>query len=526
MLYEIDLSILRLTNHVLKYKVELLDDMFEPISEIASDASNVTFNIDSSSDIRRTATLKLVIEDESWLTENFEIGWLDKYVRFSIGILFEGEYHYYVLGTMLLSADAFMYDATTSELTMTLVDLMACATSQRGSQIGYPVKIPFESNVREALLATIARYMPVITKISDDVDDFPDVVPYDQEFNAGAYPYDIMSALLDLFPWYEQYYDCNGQYHANKIPMGIGEPVVLGPAQLDDLIISEERRFDFSGIKNTTEIWGRELTADYPSSVCTLGGDGIYTLSFLTDIETVESQANFAMTPDRDSPASPSVRFQITNPDGTKTMKVYGILDSDGRQLPPGAMKAGNTYVLTATYIPTQNNDYVIKFFLQGEQLIHVIVREMNEYPTDQQIADDMSLNGCNNIEYIINPDSPYACDRKKENNSPFEIRHGEIRQVLKDGDYSKIYTTSLALQRAEYENYLKTRQNTAVTLKTILIPFLDVNQKISYTSPKTGEVHQYMIKSINMNVSDFTMEMELTRFYGYYPWLNNQGNG
>lgn len=515
---ETDLAILELTNHVLKYKVELLDNEFDVIDEIATDASNVTFNIDSSSDVRRTATMKLVIEDETWVTENFEIGWLNKYVRFSIGILYNGDFVYYVLGTMLLSSDSFLYDATNSELTLTLVDLMAYATSQRGSQIGYYTVIPYESNVKNALLAVIARYMPVVMKFGD-VEEFPDVVPYDLEFEAGAYPYDLMSGLLELFPWYEQYYDCDGMYHAKKIPMAISEDVVLGPEQLDSLIISEERNFDFAGIKNTTEIWGRELKADYTPSICTLTGDTYY-LQFLTELEAVESQANFAIIPDRDSPSSPKLSLTITNSDGSTTQRVYDIVDSNGDELESGAMIAGNTYVLTVTYLPT-DNDYVIKFFLQGEQIIHVIVREMNEAPTDQQIADDMSLNGCNYIEYIINPDSPYAVDRLDENDSPFEIRHGEIRQVLKDGDYSKIYTTSLALQRAEYENYLKTRQNTAVKLKTILIPFLDVNQKISYTSPKSGEVRQYMIKAINMNVSDFTMEMDLTRFYGYYPWLN-----
>ncbi len=515
---ETDIAILQLTNHVLRYKVELLDENLDVESEIATDASNVTFNIDSSSDIRRTATMKLVIEDENWLTENFEIGWLDKFVRFSIGILYNGDYVYYKLGTMLLSADSFMYDATNSELTLTLVDMMAYATSQRGSQIGYDTEIPYESNVRNALLAVIARYMPVVMK-QGEVEEFPDVVPYDLEFSAGAYPYEIMSELLDLFPWYEQYYDVDGTYHAKKMPMAIGEDVVLGPEQIDDLIISEERRFDFSGIKNTTEIWGRELSADYTASVCTLSGD-TYTLNFLTELEAVESQATFEITPDADSPASPKLMVTITNSDNTTVQRTYDIVGSEGEELAAGAMISGNTYVLLVTYIPN-GTDYTIKFFLQGEKLIHVIVREMNEAPTDQQIADDMSVNGCNNIEYIINPDSPYACDRRDENDSPFEIRHGEIRQVLKDGDYSKIYTTSLAFQRAEYENYLKARQNTAVTLKTILIPFLDVNQKISYTSPKTGEVHQYMVKSINMNVSAFTMEIELTRFYGYYPWLN-----
>ena len=42
----------------------------------------------------------------------------------------------------LLDTDSYTYDATTSELSMGLVDMMAATTEVRGSQIGFPVLFP------------------------------------------------------------------------------------------------------------------------------------------------------------------------------------------------------------------------------------------------------------------------------------------------------------------------------------------------------------------------------------------------
>lgn len=191
------------------------------------------------------------------------------------------------------------------------------------------------------------------------------------------------------------------------------------------------------------------------------------------------------------------------------------LYDTNGDLLEAGTLVPDRAYVLRFVYVK-DDNDYLIgRFVLLGEQSIHVIVREMNSMPTAAEIENDKRRNDCNDIRYIINPDSPYACDRDGKT-----IPEGEIRQVLHGNDYSYIYTTELAYERAAYENYLKARLNTTVELKTILIPWIDVNKKIQYTSPKTGDVLQYMIKEVSMNPTEFTMTMKLTRFYNAYPWL------
>ena len=545
-----DAAIINQTNHVVQYRLELLNEYLQVISELTGDTADVTFNIDSTTDIRRTANITMVVTDRSWLTDNFEIGWLNKLVRFSIALKYGGSgstaladvaqadysrlgetepgWRWYTLGTMLLTSDTFRFDTATQELHLSLVDLIAYGTPERGSQIGTGIKLTYESNISRLLADTIARWLPY--KETDIDQNFPDVLPYDLTFGAGSYPYDVLHGVLSLFPWYEQYYDADGVYHAQKIPMNVDEPCLLTHEDLDDLIIAENKTFDFSKIKNSTEIWGKAISAHFTANSCTLNGD-TYTLGFvLNDMETLENNRKYSFTPQEDSPASPKIHIALTDPQAQDTAV---LLDSNGQELEAGAMRAGYAYVARCLDIPeevepeegeeesdTPTVRFVKKFYLMGQKQIHVIVREMNVQPDAATMEDDRRRNDCMDIRYVINPDSPYACDRYNTQTPPvrYSITKGEIRQVLTDREYANIYSTQLAYERGEYENYLKCRVNTDVELTTVLIPFIDVNKKIEYTSPITGETHQYLVKSVNMDVAGFTMTMQLARFYNYYP--------
>lgn len=502
-----DYDIIKGQIYNIKFKLELLSHLYVVEQEIQASAKTVSSSISSESDIRRTANLILYVDDEQFVSDNFEINWIDKLVRLYIGIEdSSGVYHYYLIGTYLLNEDNAMYDATTHELALSLSDIMAVATNERGNQIGSDVLIPYNSNLRNALIAFVARFLPY--KLYD-VDEFPDTVPYDQEFSIGIYPYDVMEQLVSLFPYYEQYYSVDGVYTVKEIPTGVNDEIFLDKDFLDDLIISEERSGKLKNIKNSTEIWGAELDAMYSVSNCTAyvnDNVGTYIFVFSTEVEP-EENATYSFVPGVTNSSTQNIQFQ--GQPGT-----YQLYGENNEPLPAGTIVPNISYVLKFKYV-TINDELVGRFYLQGEELIHVIVREMNVQPTAAQIEADKERNNCNNIRYIINPESPYACDRNGKT-----IVDGEIRQVLKDNDYSYITTTELAYERAAYENYCKTRLNTDVNLKTVLIPWIDVNKKIRYTSPKTGEVLQYLVKEVQMDLVGFTMTMKLSRFYNAYPWL------
>ena len=513
-----DAALINRHNHIVNYKLELLDEYLNVVSELTGDTADAAFNIDATSEMRRTGALTMVVENESWLTDNFEIGWINRLVRFSIGLKNNTQWVWYKLGTMLLSSDTFHYDATTRELQISLVDLMAYGTEERGSQIGNGVKFPYESNIKNMIDAVISWWFPYK---ETDIIEFPDVLPYDLEFGPGTYPFEVLKTILALFPWYEQYYDADGEYHVRQIPMNVEDDCLLTHEDIDDLIIGESRTFHYSDLKNSTEIIGRTISAHYVATQCTLSGD-TYTLGFLLSNQvTLENNKKYSFKPEEDSPASPKIHIELDDPDAQSTAD---IVDDDGNPLEAGALKAGYTYVVRCLDVPEEVNGETVlvkKFFYVGLKQIHVIVREMNVPPSAEDIAADKQRNDCVDIKYIINPDSPYACDRYNSSQTVptrMSIQKGEIRQVLADGEYGNIYSTELAYQRGAYENYLRCRMNTDVELTTVLIPFIDVNKKIEYTSPITGEVHQYLVKSVDMDIGAFTMTMKLARFYDYYP--------
>ena len=117
-------------------------------------------------------------------------------------------------------------------------------------------------------------------------------------------------------------------------------------------------------------------------------------------------------------------------------------------------------------------------------------------------------------IAYIVNPDSPFCVEKI-----------GEIRRVCSGGEFDNIYTTQLALERASYENWTTTRFTDSISLTCVAVPWLDVNEKIAYTSPMTGEVITCLIEHIELNLAEFTMELRLQRFYPYYPFTDEKND-
>ena len=535
-----DIALIQKRMYNIKFKLVLYDnDSYIPEKELQTTARAVSCTISAESDIRRTASLTMTVEDEEFMTDDFEIAWVDKRIELYIGIEDNaGTFQYYLLGTFLLDTDNSTYDATSRELVLSLVDMMASATSCRGSQIGTDVMIPYNSNLRGAIQAFVARTLPFKRS---DVQDFGRTVPYDQEFTAGIYPYEVLNQLVTLYPYCEQYYSIDGIYTVKEIPTGLNDPIFLDETVLDDLIISEERSGVLGNIKNSTEIWGKELDALYTASSCTNGTKDVqndtYILNFPITLEAAEPNSTYSFVPGSTNLANQYIQISweetVTETverevvgaeeptfvnENVQTQQIvteqFKLYDSNGAALPAGTLVSGRSYVVKLIYVQN-GEDLEGRFYLQGEEVIHVIVREVNATPSAQAIASDKAWNNCDNIQYVVNPESPYACDRKG-----MAIDDGELKQVLQGNDYAFINTTELAYERGAYENYCKARLNTSVSLKTVLIPWMDVNKKIRYTSPKTGEVLQYLVKEIDMDLTGFTMTMKLSRFYNAYPWL------
>lgn len=80
--------------------------------------------------------------------------------------------------------------------------------------------------------------------------------------------------------------------------------------------------------------------------------------------------------------------------------------------------------------------------------------------------------------------------------------------------DFYKIYKT---YNFYITENWKNCRLTDNITITTALLPFLDVNKKVSYRRSDSDVEHQYIISSISHDFSGFTTTITMYRFYPLY---------
>lgn len=498
-----DINLMLSHNKRVRVKAILLDDNYQTIEELSGRVKANSYSVTSESDIRRTCTLTLVVDDKASINYNFELTWIKRMVELVCGIYDESseDYVWYKLGRMLMTDGATNFSATIQEVRLTLVDLMASLTGDRGSQMGSPLLIEAGSTMKGAIEYTIAEFSPYKRT---NVSDFPDVVPYDITSNIGDYPHTVLTTLINLFPYYEMFYDVDGVFTVREIPLRIEDPVDTEAYVVDAALLSEnseQRSVKFSNIKNTVELWGRSLDAMYTASSCTSTGSR-YDLFIDDSFETLVVGETYSFTPDVTSIVGQSIKIQDTN-----EYQIY-TQAGDGTYSPIAAeaMTAGIPYVIRYA------TDH---FVLQGELEIHVIVQEIDMEPSVSAKNSYKKDTECRDIKWVVNPGAPFACT---ETPTTHKIDR-EIRIVLEGGEYSNIHTTQLAYERAGYELWLRTRVQDAVTLRMLYMPWLEVNDKIEYTSPSSGEKVQLIVQAIDPDFTNWTMSVKASKFYPVYPW-------
>lgn len=486
-----DIDIALAQRQKVSIRVDIHDTDDEKIGELSGVATALSWNIASDSDIRRTATLSMYVQDRSYLVESHNLIWLNRKLKMYVGLDDESSTtHWYLIGSFLFADNTYSFNATAQEMSMSLIDMMACTTEKRGSQInGYGLTIPAGENVRDALISIITNFTPYHQY---SIPEFPDTIPYDLEFGIGIYPYEALSKILSLFPTYEMYYDVEGVFTVGEIPTGIGDDPFLDESVFEKLIIAETKSGSFSKVRNTTEIIGRSLEADYTASACTTSGT-TYNLFIADTFAVLEDGSLYGFTPDTTSVSGQKIKIQDT---AKISIYLQGATIEDDAPISTGAMTKDIPYCVKYT-----NN----RFYLQGELETHVIVQEVNVEPSPEAKAAYKELMNCREVMWIVNPSSPFAADAI-----------GEIRQVLSDGEYADIYTTQLAYERAAYENWKTTRLQDTVSITMGLIPWIDVNKKILYRSPLVGKLisGSFSINDDGILVVDETLEFNPYFFY------------
>lgn len=288
--------------YIKKYiRLELLDFQYNIVDELSGNMTKCSINVDSNSDLRRSCDLGFVVTTSTFDIKAGSKLWLDKFVRPYVGYenMRTGEIQWYNQGIYLVNNPQWSYNASTNEISMQALDLMSKLTGLRNGNLeGIPTKIAKDENVREAIIKTIelggfTKYICEECKTNDGT-IVP--VPYDIEIDVGGTIYDILTGLRDIMPNYQIYFDINGVFHYEPIPLAYDDPVLIDDDLFNNVLISENINTDFESVKNYVEVLGHTWDVDYysPSESTTVSG-GTITPTF-ADLQELQNDTAVGIT--------------------------------------------------------------------------------------------------------------------------------------------------------------------------------------------------------------------------------------
>lgn len=447
----------------LRAKINILNFQMQTVDEISGNVIDGNITEDAKSDIRRTCNITMVVTNGQFDVKPGGQIWLDKMFQIYIGVdnLYTGVTQWFNKGIYLIDQPSYIFDPVTSTLTFQGFDLMCKMTGLRNGYLeGIPTVIPQGSDIREAMISTVTQ-LGGFTKYA--IEENPQTVPYDIQIDPGGTVYDILVALRDILPSWQIYFDEDGVFHYNPIPSGQNEPIMFYDDTWDEVVLSESINTDFSTVKNVVEVWGKTLNPAHYADATVSGNT--YQLS-IADVSSYRNNMLYGFT-------APSI---LTNPQvQINSLGALPIVNEDG----------------TNAVIPEADTYYVVKYQEEDNNFLFM------GYQQPYAVAQDE------------NPESPFYVD------GPV----GKIRIVLQGGDYDNIYTNDLAMQRAEYELWLRTRLQDNVTLSCVPIYSLQTNTVVSKTLTNETEPTLFIIKTITTNLSyTGTQSVQMITYYPLYP--------
>ena len=288
--------------YIKKYiRLELLDFQYNIVDELSGNMTKCSINVDSNSDLRRSCDLGFVVTTSTFDIKAGSKIFLDKMVRPYVGYenMRTGEIQWYNQGIYLVNNRQWSYNASTNEISMQALDLMSKLTGLRNGNLeGIPTKIAKDENVREAIIKTIelGGFTKYICEECKTKDGTIVPVPYDIEIDVGGTIYDILTGLRDIMPNYQIYFDINGVFHYEPIPLAYDDPVLIDDDLFNNVLISENINTDFESVKNYVEVLGHTWDVDYysPSESTTVSG-GTITPTF-ADLKELQNDTAVGIT--------------------------------------------------------------------------------------------------------------------------------------------------------------------------------------------------------------------------------------
>lgn len=536
----------------LKLKIEVLDSNRTIIGNLECGLQSGNMSINGESDIRRTANLTIqpTLKERIKLTES-SLLWLNKDIRISLGLYNPRtrQYKYYPLGCYVYTDTSGTYDAAADNLTINCADFMKKLDGTKNGQLGaLIISFPaYKENkatgnaveyniIRNAVIDTLEKLAHITNHRIDDIGTYkgiPDynenwqqyreenvtwnAIPFDQEFSSGCSILSILTTFRDLYPNYEMFFDMESNTFICQLkPMCYEDDIYIDNSFLQRVLISENTSVDMTTVRNICEVWGKVIDADYYSEECTCSSS--------TYSSTIPGYENSYYNGDVIAlkiPAANQANAQL-NINGLGAIGIYN--EANDKPIKADMLKPDNVYAFKIKKNRADGQD-VIKAYLLGQWQVHAINVLTNGKKSGQFVT------GSDGKEYELYSEeyfqNVYNCERVDMTvieDSPFTVEKlGEIPDIKVSGEYENITSDDLAADRAKWENWKNCRLTDSITITTALLPFLDVNKKVSYKRSDSDIEHQYIISSVSHDFSGYTTTITMYRFYPLHEMLSKE---
>ena len=348
-------------------------------------------------------------------------------------------------------------------------------------------------------------------------------IPYDLEFSVGDTVLSILTTFRDLYPNYEFFFDENGVYVAQMIPSAEEDDVWLNNDFIQEVLISENFSIDTTSVRNVTEVFGASLDTDYTADLCSLSGD-TFTINVDEYGGTYYTGDLIAIAFDATNPANAKIRIHTTytDPDSgevTTTLDPLTLLDQmTDNPLEAGIIEPGALYVCK---IKTRiENGYPIKhfYFLSQYQPQAINVLTDGSVSDEDYTCADGTVVKKYSMEYFKDFYNCRVVSFTIDKESAFTIQKlGVLLNVFNGGEFDNIESDQRALARAEWENWKTCRLTDNITITTKILPWLDVNKKVSFRRSDKDAIEPYIIQSVAHDPAAGTSSINMYRFRPLY---------
>ena len=454
--------------------------------------------------------------------------------------------HWYNQGCFSFSSNGFTYNATTNTVQASCVDLVSRLNGDlAGQTAGQAHRIERKADISESIEAVMKE--SEFSKYC--IDYWSRKVPHDLDYDTGTTMWQMLTELRDLYYPFEMYFD-DDIFVCKEIPSGFNDPPVLDCELFTSLVTSdgESATVDYTSVRNVIEVFGATIDADCYSEP---GQKTTYDASSNTLSLTVSADSSsFPVGTDGSGPSITSdtkISFicpaKITKEELNIITNFTGIKkDSDGNESIVTTQKKSKLFAAIADAdgqdkyqdpsIMEPTKYYVIQwnatngcFYFVGQQQSHAMVKLVDVMPSDEEIAKQKKEENCDNLKFICvndpdNIDSLYNSQMTVE-------KIGRRNEILSGGDYEGYTTDANTMEVAEYELWKRARLTDGLSLTILLVPWLDVNEKIEYAAKYLNSKTpvEWVIKSFNINLGEGTMSLSMSRYYPYYPYIVGEGD-